>query len=658
MVVNNIGDYIFSFLRNKRLFGFILLYIIPYISCASGGNITLFNCDESNWKDFAVYTQTQNAEVHTCLLNEIKTQGKRYLERPYNCYFYIAQACYYQTNYGSSTHYAQQALNATNKPEDSTRALLLLARTCRANDKISEAQNYTLQALYIAQRTLEEDRAYAYIELARINYTLKDSLNATQYLDRAGNIVENVQNPNLKGAYYYQKARVQYWYEGTTDLDEVITQLLKSLEYSESAENYAQIATTLDFLGSCYWRKAAYKEAKEYYEKGLEVKNMMGDIYGQAMLYNNLASLSYMQDMEANIPEAIQYFKKSAKLSEKIDAFELLKATYGNIAAMYEQNKHPDSTIAYFRKTMAVMDTLKLRQREDLIYDLQTQYETREKEQQIKAQKQQLSYLGLSAGLLALVAGLIYFLYRQKSRLNTIITGQKEELEKLNSFKNQLFSIMGHDLRGMMSKLNMSQRKMVRVQAKQGDDDMKAPVSKMGAIIDGLNGFIENILYWGFSQTNRLHFTYENINVDSVVEQVAYNFKYDLEHKNITLKKDMSDDFSVYADLNTIKVVIRNLLANAIKYSDADGEITIRGIIGNPNRLIQVIDEGQGIPPEKIPILFAVNNEKVTRGTAGEKGTGLGLWLCKEMMEKNKGTIEVESRVGKGTIFTLHFPTG
>ena len=144
--------------------------------------------------------------------------------------------------------------------------------------------------------------------------------------------------------------------------------------------------------------------------------------------------------------------------------------------------------------------------------------------------------------------------------------------------------------------------------------------------------------------------------MDSLVEQVAYNFKYDLEHKNISLKKDIPDDFSVHADLNTTKVVMRNLLANAIKYSEAGGEITIRGIKNRQDHIIQVIDKGQGIPPDKIPILFEVNNEKVTSGTAGEKGTGLGLWLCKEMMEKNKGSITVESTLGKGTSFTLQFP--
>jgi|GEM_PF-1879427 len=633
---------LFSHPINKILFRFIFILTAPCIAFANGSdtNVPLFHCDEPDWSKFAVYTQTHNEQVHICLLNEIENHGKKYLKTPYNCYFYIAQADYYRADHGNCTHYAQKALNATNKPRDSIMALLLLSRTYRANDDLSTAQSYTLQTLNIAQRSsLDEERAFAYIELARINYTLNDSLKATEYLDQAGNIIENTENQNLKGVYYYQKARVQHWYEGKTNLDEVVAQLLKSLEYFEATANHTEIATTLDFLGSCYWRKDEYGQAQSYYEKSLSIRKKLGNNYGQAISYNNLAGLSYKQ---SNIQQAIKYYKKSAELSKSIDAFELLQLSYANITVMYESEKILDSTMLYFRKEIAVMDTLKVRQRTELVYDLQTKYETREKEQQIKAQKQQLTYSGLTMGLLLLTVGLIYRLYRQKTQVN--------------NFKNQLFSIIGHDLRGMTAQLHVAQRSIERTHKPLQDPKLAKSTSKMGAIIEGLTGFIENVLYWGATQTDRLFFDYQKLHVDRLVSIVAANFKYDLARKNIALKKDIPQDFHIYADKNTVQVVIRNLLSNALKFSEPNSEIFIQAI-QNPNyTLVKIKDSGIGIPPDKIPQLFTTNKTVSTKGTKGEKGTGLGLWLCKEMMTKNKGKISVESTPNEGTCFILYFP--
>ncbi len=640
--------------KSKQILSFILLYFCQQMIFATNIEISIspFYCDQLDWNTIRVYEQTHSIEVQECLHNAINNKRKGFQEAPDKYYFHLAKTYYNKTDYQLAKTYAQEALINTQKSLDSASVLLFLSRIHRSNDDISAAQLNSLKALNIAkEKNNDETIALARIELARINYTLKDSLVAMEQLLQIRDIVESSENQNIKGQFTYQKARINYWYNGNPEqIEFIINDLLEALGYFTKTQSYTEIATTLDFLGICSVNKEALDEAENYYQQSLHIKHKLGNTYGQAVSYHNLAYLSYMRN---DIVQTIEYFKKSAELSEDIQALELLTSTYANIATFYETVEEPDSAITYFRKQLMTKDSLQQKQKTELVYEFRTKYKTQEKEQQIKLQRQQLSYLGLTAGLLGLIASLIFFLYRQKHRLNKVISKQKNELEELNSFKNQLFSIIGHDLRGMMSKLNIAQR---RIERSYKTSDNIRPVSKMGSVIQGLNGFIENILYWGFSHTDRLHIDRHEIDVQQLTEQVSHDFEYDLTGKNIILKQEIPEGFVLNGDTNTLKVVLRNIIANAIKYSHTNGVILVKALENKKEKIIQVIDGGVGIPPAKIPLLFAVNNEKVSRGTANEKGTGLGLWLCKEMMTKNKGEISVTSVPNVKTCFSLHFP--
>jgi len=616
-----------------------------------------FDCEKMEWTSMSLLTQIHSKAVIQCLSEKMNTDTAYYHQNRFNIRYYLAKAYGYQSDYRQCAYFSRKALQAAHTPDDSIHTLLLLSKTYRTNDNTSEAQSVTTQALDIAtNESLQIQKALTHIELARIFYDLKDSLKAVNQLFNAKNVVENSENHLLKGEYYYQKARVEYWHERHTDFDNIIQLLFKSLDLFTASDAYFEVAATLDFLGSCHIDIGEYTQSGDFFQKSLSLKNTLDDIHGTAISYNNLGDLAFQEYKDE---EALQHYNKSIAISQSIKAYKLLDASYYSIASLFEENNDSGQSIHYLRKKIAATDSLRMRQREDLLYDLQTQYETREKEQtiqiqekELQVQRQRLVSMSLVAIFLSLIAGLIYFLYHQKNRLNKIITQQKDELQDLNTFKNRLFSIVGHDLRGMMSKLDISQEDV------EYDTENQLPsVSKMGGIIDRLKGFVENILYWGFANTDRLSFQPRMHELEQIVKQVAYNFKYDLEHKNITLTKDIPHEFSIRADLDTTKVVLRNLLANAIKYSENNSEIIIKGQENGRYQLVQIIDNGQGIPPEKVPMLFDINPEKITKGTAGEKGTGLGLWLCKTMMEKNEGKIEVHSTRGEGTSFTLYFPS-
>jgi signal transduction histidine kinase len=147
----------------------------------------------------------------------------------------------------------------------------------------------------------------------------------------------------------------------------------------------------------------------------------------------------------------------------------------------------------------------------------------------------------------------------------------------------------------------------------------------------------------------------EKIKVSQVFQEVSDLVDGNLKMKNITLEKHLPPDLVIIADSASFNTVLRNLISNAIKFSHPEGKIVLSAEKVNSNTLFSVKDQGVGIDPEKLEVLFTLN-KKSNKGTAGEKGTGLGLILCKELVELNKGEILVESEFGKGSTFSFTIP--
>ena len=167
---------------------------------------------------------------------------------------------------------------------------------------------------------------------------------------------------------------------------------------------------------------------------------------------------------------------------------------------------------------------------------------------------------------------------------------------------------------------------------------------------------LENLLSWSRAQLNKIDFEPIDFDIREIVQENARLFQENLGIKQIRLKNQLQGEVLVHADKNMINTVVRNLISNAIKFTPAGGEITIRAIKENNNWVIGVSDTGIGMEEQDTQKLFRMDKSFSKEGTAGEKGTGLGLLLCKEFVEKNSGKIWVESTPGKGTTFWFSLP--
>ncbi|MFP4447861.1 MAG: ATP-binding protein [Bacteroidales bacterium] len=229
----------------------------------------------------------------------------------------------------------------------------------------------------------------------------------------------------------------------------------------------------------------------------------------------------------------------------------------------------------------------------------------------------------------------------------------KEELEKLNATKDKFFSIIAHDLKNPFSSLlgatDILLRKFYKMEKERIYDFIKEikQVTKHGYDL------LVNLLEWSRAQTGRLDFEMENINLHLLVENNISLLQTAANNKRITLYNQVDPKTTAFADANTIQTVLRNLLSNAIKYSHKEGTIFVSAEENKDYIKITVQDEGIGIPEDIQEKIFRIDENFSQKGTNDESGTGLGLVLCKEFVEMNKGAIWVESREGHGSKFFI-----
>jgi PAS domain S-box-containing protein len=226
---------------------------------------------------------------------------------------------------------------------------------------------------------------------------------------------------------------------------------------------------------------------------------------------------------------------------------------------------------------------------------------------------------------------------------------QTEELQKLNTVKDKLFSIIAHDLRGPLASL-MSLLDL----AKQGNVSEKEFTQFAGMLSSNVgytSNLIENLLFWSKSQLKGETINPQAFDVNEIINERIEYYIATAAEKNIRIINTIQSSF-VFADKDMVQLIIRNLISNAIKFSKAGDTITISGTPQNNILCINIADTGVGMSKESIDKLFK-SDIFSTRGTSNELGTGLGLLLCKEFIEKNGGTFHVESELGKGSTFSF-----
>lgn len=429
------------------------------------------------------------------------------------------------------------------------------------------------------------------------------------------------------------------------------------LEKWKKGYDDTNVNTGINFhnLGLCHLHMGHYNKAESNLFKSYDINGRFKDTAGLARSSLDIGNLYYEQYKDK---QAIYYFKKGLDYAKNSNDLNVLQNAYLNLSVVEDNRNNYAEALMYRKEYEKVKDSIWNRDKIWLIAQ-------KDKEISILAKKKEIETLQLNALLkddklktqtwqkklfiilscLLFVIVLLIMYYNSKIiKQRNVIGSQKDHLQKLNRTKDQLFSVISHDLRSPVHLLN---HKLQTALGKQ-DHSLKKETK---LILDSyelskrISLLIDNTLHWILQNKDQLIFRKEPLKLSSVINQVVYNYTPIINDKNIQLTYKIDSDVPVDADLNSIKIIIRNILDNAIKFSFKDGKISIS--IEYTDKLCNVIikDEGIGYETETSGYPQILKN----------KGTGLGLNLCKDLLAKNNGFLHITGYKNKGTkvIITL-----
>jgi len=230
------------------------------------------------------------------------------------------------------------------------------------------------------------------------------------------------------------------------------------------------------------------------------------------------------------------------------------------------------------------------------------------------------------------------------------------KLEELNATKDKFVSIIGHDLRGPIGSINSFLELFSENLHTYTSETIEKYIKVLKSQTENTFNLLEDILMWAHSQSSKIPFEPEVLTLNDICQAEIMSLQISARNKKITVSNKVDKTVELFADRNMLKTILRNLISNAIKFTNENGNVLLSAEEDAASVTVTVSDNGIGIKPEKLSSVFEISKINTSVGTANEKGTGLGLMLCKDFVEKHGGKIWIESEVGKGTDVKFSIP--
>lgn len=524
-----------------------------------------------------------------------------------------------------------------------------------------QALEYYLKSLRISEKKGDrKTTGTIYNNIGIIHDRQNDLPIALKYYFAGLEIDKELNNPRLMAAAYNNIA-VIYDKQGKHRLSE--TYYLKSLELAKKMEHHAGIARIYCNLGELFFNQQDYPKARSYYNQvaRLDIQPELAKTF----IAERLLGLGRCDFAQGDYQQAVDNFSLALRTAREISSVEIQKKvsdylsevykTMGRyklayrMKLVYEESQEKLLNAAKVKRLTQLEQQYEFEKKQQLL-ELEQKKKELEKEAEIRRQKFWFTIFLIA--FLCATASIIIL-----TKMFMIKRSANRQLNELNSTKDKFFSIIAHDLKKPFSTL-IGFLKILLTEfdsyEKQKIKELLKTVQKTSEITYEL---LENLLLWANIQTGRIELKPESLDLHQIADSVLALFRLYANSKQIALRNEIPPDTLIVADQKMTRLILRNLVSNAIKFTPSGGEVLLQTNRHEGNIEVSVRDNGVGIDPEKTGKLFKIDQTFSTPGTAGEKGTGLGLALCKEFLDKSGGTIRVESRPGHGSVFTVSLGT-
>jgi len=609
-----------------------------------------------------------------------------------------------------------EAMKASRKALDLSRKYALKKEEAKSLCNIGLAyKNLTAQydsALNNCFNALEIDTRYLYrkemirtqLAIADIYKTVGSNVTAQQYLLKASEMADSIHNDSLSVIIHVRQSMI---YINRGDPDQALSRLKTAIKKANyygnpiltssvyqgfgnyyyhlgniplALENYLKVEQLLQNndnlllqtqnkydMAECYHQMENYDLAYSLHKDALNIRKTEHDITGLAESYIKLGKL--MLDKK-EYEQAERLTMQGLTYAMQLNSNRLMRECYDHLYYIYSQTGNIKGA-RYFKDLFAYMSEMIYAEADkQKVGELQSLLDISEKDKELKTldaqiQKQRAFIFAILLVILVLFisATIIYYLYRDKKKLvlqlqqtNEKVNHQVVELKELNSTKDKFFSIIGHDLKGPLNSLTAFSNLILNHAGSLSEEEMKKIAKDLNKSLKTLYELLENLLTWARSQTNQITLNPEILNIQKLFEENISLLSKTATNKEISIEYVTLDNVTAWADKNTVNTVIRNLMSNALKFTPRKGSVSIFANSYKDALEIGIRDTGVGMTAEQIQKVFDISTKHSTPGTEHEKGTGLGLILCKEFVEKNGGELNIESVIGKGSTFRFTLP--
>ncbi|MEM1324651.1 MAG: tetratricopeptide repeat-containing sensor histidine kinase [Bacteroidota bacterium] len=648
------------------------------------------------------------------LLNDFLEQEKRPIHPAHlgNIYKVLALCYAYRGNNVAAKEHYQLALeqfqniHPPQKPMhadlgrlNSTQVLIYLCRLeYKSAEELTVKKRYAEKALTMAEEIgfpsyigwAHENLGHYYDALGNFEATLSHFQHALMLYEQLGE--------NLYAAEMYQKFGQVYGEMG--DFSKEIKSLEKAYNLYVQTDDSIQVSEITADLGAVMLDVEDWGKAEQYLQESLAINEALADSSELASVYISMAQL---QRGKGFSELAIDYLERAMEMADLFGQDELTINVALLMSSVYLEQKNWSKAEQYYLQARTqVVETAYLVKQQKIahlgsqIYEAKGDYEQAHQQlkyyirlrdsiytkdaqailkqeqvrQDVKAYQNEKEAAILQAQVLStrnqlyfttaialtallLLGSYLFFQLRQNKQL---IESQNGELQQLNQTKDKFFGIIAHDIRSPIIALENVGSQINYYLEKGKTDKLQRLSERIDTTAKRLTNLLDNLLNWALLQQGGIPHQPSRIDLKTAIQETVEMFQMSAQLKQIDIAQHIENEVAVFADRNAVNTILRNLVNNAIKFTPSGGQVLIETTVENGMSKIKVQDSGIGMSEAQLAQLFQLNS-KSRVGTAGERGSGLGLLLCQELVERNGGTLRVESKSGKGSIFEVQLPS-
>jgi two-component system, sensor histidine kinase and response regulator len=544
----------------------------------------------------------------------------------------------------------------------------------KANYKLST--EYGFKALKIFQRTAHyQEYSLSLLSVARTLVELGNFHTAHQFIHKALLLGLEHADDLIEGGAYREHS---FLLLELNQLDSALYYSDKGIAVFEKRGDSLDLGVLYGRKSRIFFQKQHYRKSKDYAYRALLIDSLVDNHRGLGISYYQVAQNEYAL---GNKEKAIAQLRQSIRINSKIGNLNWQIRAHELLSSFYLDNNNHVLAAEELRQVSRFKDELYNSETNGQIQEMQSLHELEAKEsviqllenenvlkqQQVKNQRLFVAFLLVTVLFLVLLIFVLTRLRAIQNKTNRNLAGQNfaieqqkiaiqvqaENLRQLDQVKTKLFSVISHDLRGpisnLQSLLELFTKKLMTA------DEFITVSARLKENLNLTQRTLENLLNWSLSQMGGIKTERQKIEVTECIDEACQLLGDVASRKNVIFHKRFDSAMKVWADANQLQVILRNLIHNAIKFSSFNNQIDIIAVREDDHCQITIKDCGIGMTNDEIETLTGSREYLSKNGTEQEKGTGLGLLLCKEFVSRNGGKISIKSSIGAGTevSFTL-----